>query len=270
MSLKTLIATMKGGQVLIPVLQDYIAKYNRQVRKGMKSKKQGTIRDARLTITAMENRIAEFNHGDEIEGEKFHPSRLSTCLRQTWFDRMDAPREKVSNKDEFKNHLVFEVGTYFHILMMNLIERAGIMEAREVAIDSEKYKTLGHCDVVVIIDGVRYGVELKTINLRGFASVAKQPLHGHKMQVHAYMKPLGLEWMIILYYCKETSECREHVIQFDQRFYDQYVKARITRFFRHLRDVTLPDREESGNCAYCSFADICYNKKQLNKFMATL
>lgn len=267
MSLKTLLASIKGKTILTPILQDFIAKQNRLVLKGKISKKTGVVKDAKLTIKAMKERIKEFNHGEDPEGEFFHPSALGGCLRRTWFAAKGADPEPRAKADELRDHFVFEVGTAFHTLLQNLIERAGIMEAREVAIMDVKEKILGHCDVVIEVEGVRYVVEIKTINLRGFASVAKQPQHAHKIQAHAYMKPLKADWAIILYYCKETSAVREHVIQFDPKFYKQWVRDRIDGYFQKVRKNVLPEREESTACSYCPFAGLCFSKPHLEKFM---
>jgi hypothetical protein len=213
MSLKALLKSMKGGEILKPRLQDFISKQNRLVAAGKKSRKAGVIRDSKLTIKAMQERIDEFNHGEEIEGEYFHPSALGSCLRKVWLHHKGAPEEGRGKSDELKSFLTFEIGTYFHLFFQNLIERAGFLVQREVAIKNKKLKILGHADLVVEIDEIRYVGELKTINLRGFASVSHQPKHDHKIQVHAYMKALDIDRAIILYYCKDTSEVREHVVE---------------------------------------------------------
>jgi CRISPR/Cas system-associated exonuclease Cas4 (RecB family) len=270
MSLKTLLATMKSGKILLPILNDFLAKSERQVAAKTKRKKAGVVKDSKLTIKAMQERIAEFNHGEEIEGEYFHPSALGGCLRRTWFAVKKAPPEPEAKADLLRTYLTFEIGTYCHIILQNLMERAGILEVREAAIKDSVRRILGHGDAIVRIAGIRYLVEIKTINLRGFTTVAQQPLHEHKIQVHAYMKSLGIQWVIFLYISKDTGEVREHVLQFDQAFYEKYVTSRIESFFNDVRANKLPQREEGKNCTYCQFQHLCFNDKELKTFVKSL
>jgi CRISPR/Cas system-associated exonuclease Cas4 (RecB family) len=268
MSLKSMLASLKGKPILTPVLQDYRAKQDRLVAEGKISKKAGVIRDATLTIKAMKERIEEFNHGEDPVGDFFHPSSLGGCLRRTWFSAKGAKPEGKAREDALRDYYTFETGTALHVLTQNLCERAGILEQREVPILSTKHKIIGHADGIVKIDGVRYLLEIKTINMRGYATVVKQPMHSHKVQMHAYMGPLKLKWSIIYYICKDTGQIREHVIQFDEKFYKQWVHDRVHGYFQKLHANIMPEREEGGsNCQYCPFAGLCFDKAKLETFM---
>jgi hypothetical protein len=273
MSLKSIIASVSRGKVLMPVIQDFIAARQRKLRKGAITRRGETLRGAKQTIRAMKRRIEEFNHGEEIEGEYFHPSALGTCLRMMWLAHFKAPIDIRPPDDELKTYLIFETGSWFHVMMQNLFARAGILEASEIPIKDDKLRILGHADAIVRLD-TRYLVELKTINSRQFTLLGNQPKQAHNQQLHAYMKALKLKWGIILYYDKDRSALKEFVIPFDEDFYKEFCEARISRYFKHVRKKTPPDREGTGPtqppCSWCNFATTCYSSTRMKKLVRAL
>lgn len=272
MSLKTLMAAAGKHQVLIPLLQDWAGKAYDDMANETLSRKEFTISLSKQTIEAMKRKIEEFNHGEISEEQLFHPSALGQCLRKMWFKQKCAP-ESVSTKGEaLKMHLVFEVGTMFHIIVQSACEQAGVLEESEVAIVDHKNKLLGHCDGVLKIDGVRYVLEIKTINSRGF-TLLKEPKHEHVQQAQAYMHSLGIKWCVFLYYNKDSSELKEYIVSYDAVFYDRHVAKRINKFFGLVETNTLPDREGTSPdmfpCAYCGFAEFCFDDRRVKSWMPT-
>jgi hypothetical protein len=271
-SLTSLTASIGKGQILLPVLNDFLAKEEADVQKGAQSKKKGVIDDAKLTVSAFKERIAEFNHGEEIKGDYFHPSALGGCLRATWFAYLNAPGQRPSGDDPVRTYLTFEQGTYIHVILQNLCARAGILVEREITIQNAKLRTLGHADAVIKIEGVKYVLEIKSSNSRNFMLLTKEPKHEHKMQLHDYMRCLNINQGIILYMDKDRGTLKEFVVHFDREFYMEHVFRRKNKFFKALHSLTPPKVEgftlRSPPCSYCKYAGLCYSPVQLRKFVA--
>lgn len=271
-----LLSNTGSTAVLTPYLMDFLLKEQRELERKTKTRKDVTVADAKLTIDCMESRIAEFNHGrlaDKGAVQAFHPSQIGRCLRSMWFDAFHAPMQPEPRADFLKRHLTFEFGTYIHVLLQNLCARAGVLEGREVVVQSDDPFVEGHCDGIVSINGVRYALEIKSINPRDFASLT-EPKHEHLQQVTAYMMVLGLEFAIVLYVNKADSSVREYVVSFDREFAREHVYGRILRFQTCVRYGILPARETEGAgkapCIYCRYSGLCYDSVALAHFRKTL
>lgn len=279
MSLNKFLKSVGRDEVLLPALRKHLVSQEKLKQTGKLSRKDVTVADAKRTIRCFQNRIDEFNHGEEIKGEFFHPSALGQCLRKVYFDVRNAPQDTpvgnvTQRGDEFlRSHMTFETGTYIHVIVQNLCGEAGILVEREVAIQDSKRRILGHCDAHLKIKGVHYALEVKSINIAGF-SKKTVPDHAHKAQVHAYMRSLDLHWAIILYVNKDTGLMKEFVIEFDSAFYEEAVKARIETFFSRLKRDVAPKREGDNPsmfpCRYCPYTRVCFETGYIERWQATL
>lgn len=272
MSLASLTKRLKTGGVLIPVLMDYVLETNRAIEAGERRKKQGVLVDSCLTIAAMAARIEEFNHGEIMEDNLFHPSALGDCMRRHWYKHFHAPGSTQSAYDPLTSYMTFEQGTYVHLIIQNLCEQAGVLESREIAIHSPKFRILGHCDGIVNVATIRYVLEIKSISSYQFNQLSAGPKHGHKIQAHEYMKGLGINTSIILYYQKDTSVMKEFVIPFDEDFYQTYSVRRKDDYFTGIKTGVPPSREGAGPtdpiCKYCPYQGVCLVPSDDKKFIA--
>ncbi len=264
MSLKIFINSMRKGEMLLPILRKHLAKEAQDEASGKISHKDLVVKDAERTIRCFKARKEEYNHREQLEGDYFHPSQIGGCLRAMFYAEFEAPRDNTQNgADYLRSHLVFEVGTYFHVLFQNLCQRAGVLVSREIAIQDKPNKHLGHADGIIRIAGDKYLLEIKTINGRGFASL-KEVKEAHKQQTHAYMKSLNLKGCIVIYYNKETSELKEYFIAYSNKFYIEKVANRIAAYFGYKRRKQLPPSEGGSPyrmpCTYCDFKKICFDK----------
>src|SRR4051794_1470885 len=120
MSLSSLIKSIEGGEVLLPKLRTFLINERRMIDEGKIRERDIVITDAKMSRKALFQRIQEYNHREKLEGEYFHPSRLGACMRQVWFDAVDAPRKIIYTGDSLmKDHLILEGGTYAHIMFQN-------------------------------------------------------------------------------------------------------------------------------------------------------
>lgn len=278
MSLKTLTASLTksgpGGLILTPVLMDFLFKRDRGIQKGLISKKEVVVQDCRMSIASLKKRILEFNHGEEerIKGA-FHPSSMGRCRREMWFTHFGAARRSESKSDSLRKHVTFEFGTYFHLFIQNLCEAAGILEDREVLVESYDPPIEGHCDGILKIDKIRYVLEIKTINQYEFAKLTG-PKFEHRQQAMAYMYVLKIKYGIVLYFDKGTGQFKEYVIVYDPVFVKEHVTATIRKHRALLAKKELPPRisEDPSRppCSYCAFSELCYNKSMLDKFVSSV
>lgn len=276
MSLRQLISSIQKEEILLPHLRAFLAKEASKEGASLFKRKKVVIQDSLMTIESMRARISEYNHGEQIEGDYFHPSALGACMRMIWFDRKKAPKDdppRRKDEDLLRTHLIFETGTYVGLLFANLCQRAGILVKREAPIKSAALKMLGHADLVVRLNGLEYVVEVKTINSRQFNEVLKlnKPQKSHRRQITAYMKGLGIPRGMVVYLEKDRHRTREFVMDFDQEYYERIVRARVNRLFRHLRK-NIPPKKEGLNpnkppCLFCEFTYVCFGTTELNAFL---
>lgn len=272
--LKALLKSLSDGEVLLPVLMDYVHKMDMDLHSGKLTKRDVTVADADRTIRTFKKRKEEFNHGEKkLDVEPFHPSRMGACSRQLWFHHFKAPRSGSSRQDSFRKHFIFELGTYFHVFLQNLADAAGVLEQAEVSVFSEDPPIIGHCDGILNIGGIRYAWEIKTINTREFG-LLNGPKFEHKQQVMAYMHVLKLKWAVVLYFDKATNAFKEYVIQYDPQFVKEHIIPKIRQHFKDIHSKQVPPRiSEDTNrppCLYCEFLSLCHSSQDLKRFQRKL
>ena len=272
-TLKDLIKSVARKELLLPLLRDFLAKEEAATTSGKVSKKAGVIHDAELTVKTFQARIGEFNHGEDPEGKFFHPSTIGACQRMMFFDHYQATRDagKVNEDDLLRRYLIFETGTYIHVMFQNLCERAGFLIQRECAIVDRMRKILGHADGKLRIDGKVYVLEIKTINSKGFQMLHDSPKHEHKAQAHAYMRSLNVKHAIFIYYNKDQNSLREFVVDYDHSFYLEHVRRRIDGYFTAIDRKVIPPQEgtnpRSFPCMFCPFTKVCWESGRADAFL---
>lgn len=273
-ALKALVKSLSDGQVLLPVLMDHVFKTERGLLSGKITKRDVTVADAERTIRTFKKRKAEFNHGEKPHDvEPFHPSRMGACSRQLWFHHFKAIPKATGREDAFRRHFIFELGTYFHVFLQNLADAAGVLEQAEVPVESNDPPITGHCDGILLIDGIRYAWEIKTINTREFA-LLNGPKFEHKQQVMTYMHVLKLKWAVVLYFDKATNAFKEYVIRYDPQFVKEHILPKIEQHFKDIESGDVPPRisEDTARppCLYCPYLSLCHSSQDLKLFRSSV
>ena len=271
--LSALLFSVQTDEVLIPLLKSFLMKEFRDIESGKISAQAGTILDAKLSAKTFATRAVEYNHDSDDEKTKdyFHPSSIGNCQRKLAFQRLDAPTNgEPSGAELLRQALIFEIGTYVHVLFQNLCERAGILEAREVSVIDHKRCIIGHADGILKIKGHRHLLEIKSCNLNTYSKL-RQPKPEHEEQAMIYMKLLNLDSAFIVYFHKDTSQIKEFRIKLNESLWKNRVEPRILNFQENMRKHKLPKREgelpSKFPCTYCEFSRICYDSFQLDKFI---
>jgi hypothetical protein len=274
-NLKKFLFGISNKEILIPELRAFLRKEQREVDAGLRSPRKGVLDDAELAAATFKERAKSYNHDaseDDVAKHYYHPSSIGRCQRELWFQAFNAPG--ADGDDLLKSHLIFEIGTYGHILFQNLCERAGVLVQRELGVLDHLLKVIGHCDGKLKIRNDTFALEFKTINARGFAKLGSTPKDDHVWQVHIYMALLKLNAALIVYWNKDTSELREFRVPFDTALWEKKLKPRIKAHHEAVRTRTMPDREgtgpESFPCRYCAYNRVCFETFEQDRFLKTI
>jgi hypothetical protein len=126
----------------------------------------------------------------------------------------------------------------------------------EIPVDHAATNILGHEDGEIILDGNRWGVEIKGMNARNYEQTVREPFHDHRIQALLYlyvrsrkdgvMTHLGehpriarapLKGMIVLYLNKDTMEVREHVIKLSSDLVASVIDPLLEKFAEAMEFV---------------------------------
>lgn len=273
-SLTSFLTSVRGKEVLLPILKKKLAIGDKKVRSGERERSFYVKMDSRMSIACFTERIAEFNHGDKATKDYFHPSQIGQCPRKLWYAQLDAPDNgPISLDEQLRQHLTFEIGTYFHVLFQNLCQRAGVLDQREVPIQCDEHKIIGHMDgrLKNLPDVGKAVLEIKTIKSANFDKLV-QPKQEHSWQANIYCALQGLDHICFAYFNKDTSAVKEFFVKANPAEYENIVLPRIAAHHRNIKERRAPNREgrsaSSFPCSYCEFSKVCWYGHE--DFMKTL
>lgn len=277
--LRSFLFGISRGDILLPMLKSFLLKEGREVLAGMRKSRDGVVRDAELTIACFKERARTYNHqssGPDKTKDYYHPSAIGRCQRELWYSHFDAPSAKgdVTGEEMLKTFLIFEIGTYGHVMFQNLCDRAGVLKSREVAVVDHLLRIIGHCDGELSIAAQGDPLlEFKTINLNGFSRLT-EPKEAHRDQITVYMALLKKKSALVVYFCKDTSELKEYRVNFDEALWNDKLKPRIAAHHRAIKLRKQPAREGDSPmrfpCSYCAYNRICYETLDQTKFLKSI
>ena len=195
----------------------------------------------------------------------FHPSQLlDGCTRQMTYDLMGVePTDKVMRPVGAELQRTFDVGTWYHIYMQNILYRIGYLEQAEVpVINKEKYLN-GKADGVFKeeVFGEKVVLEIKTMNNWNFSKAVFKPFKKHEFQASLYARELGAKKVLYLYINKDTSEIREFLMPINEEQLELADK-KMNAIISHVKSRTLPEKscgdKFCDNALACPFASLCF------------
>lgn len=258
------------GELLVPTLRKFLAS------KEAQTSEPPEIGDAKMTIdcfTDRRDKYAEKEAFDAAHADWVHPSQVSRCIRDVWLQYRGAEKQKKSEVDLLADHLTFEIGTYTHVIIQNLCERAGVLVQREVPILDQKWHVVGNADGIIKLGGVKRILEIKTISAAGMIAL-RGPKPDHKRQMMMYSHFLGKLPCTILYVQKDRSELVEYSLEYDAAYVKTEVLDRITAVRQALTKKVPPKREgvfpDAGICQYCRFKKMCWDDRAIRAFVSGL
>jgi CRISPR/Cas system-associated exonuclease Cas4 (RecB family) len=200
------------------------------------------------------------------EEPQFRASGVGGCKRKMMY--------KLLGYEEQLGHIsvfTLEQGTLVHEMIQGYLQRAGIVESME-----EELRILpnlnGHYDGVIVLNGERYLLEIKTINGEGYERLVKYNSVYKKyiIQAHCYMHALGLTKTLFLFVNKNHSlsdACKEEVpsadplfheveVKFDDKVWEE-IKDKIAELTDNFKNGIMPPFKRVSECSYCTFKNKC-------------
>jgi len=273
-ALKNLALNLGKKEVLLPVIRRYFNELERKKANREIKPRTLALEEAEMCIESYQEEIKEFNHGEEFEGDLFHPSALGQCLRKLWFQHLKAPTNgEPTSDDALRWYMILETGSKVHVLWQNLCRKAGVLEQGEVSLRDSSLRIIGHADGILNISGDRYVLEIKTINARGFGGLTEAKPE-HVLQATAYMKALNVKGTVFVYLDKDRHGVKEYVVPFDEKVWENKVVPRIDKYFKAVKTKVAPEKEGDNPqrfpCSFCEYSKVCYDTFKFSNFLETL
>jgi len=194
-----------------------------------------------------------------------HPSSISGCARAIVYEMLGVSEPEKTSPGTRR---IFDNGHGVHHRIESYLEKAGLFDilpdgkpAREVRLKNEEYWIEGTADGILNIDGIKFVLEIKSINTWGFSTL-DAPNWYYLDQIHLYFLCLGIPQGIFLYENKDTQVLREFVVEQDDermgkildkiRFIQQCVEK------GNLPEMTCTCRDKGK---YCKFLNQCFPKQ---------
>lgn len=217
----------------------------------------------------------------------FNPSSFSACKRQIYFKKI---AQKTTNPILTAAQLKMAFGTVLHEKIQAIVQSLGILvEAEKLKVVTMgglkfRYKT----DGIIVINGKRYIMEIKTTYGQGFRMIKDAPKPSDIIQMALYMLFEHVENGILLYVGRDNGFLMEYVIKVGDPLYSSAMET-ISKTMKHLkllekyikdrhipaRDCQIALKNKNGivsskfqkdkivykadwQCEYCQWKDLCW------------
>lgn len=188
----------------------------------------------------------------------FHPSQLlDGCSRAFAYELLRTPiSAKPIRGISGELQRIFDVGTWYHLYIQNILYQLGLLEQAEVPVINEDKYLNGKADGVFKeeVFGEKVVLEIKTMNTWNFQKATFSPFKKHEFQASLYARELGAKKVLYLYINKDTSEIREFLRPLNE---EQLALAdkKMGDIIRHVKVRKLPAR--SCKDKFCDAAIGC-------------
>jgi hypothetical protein len=196
----TLTKMNRGPTILTPQIERYLSENSHMV-----------LTEA-LVAEAVLPTILRDDNGSAGRVGRFGASSRGTCLRRQLFQYLGAPT--TSDEPDTQLHNIFIDGTWRHIRWQALLRLIGAIEDVELkgSLPSRRLKV--SLDGAGHYEGLRFGLEIKGMNWRSFATLEEGLPDKHQMQIETCFEAIPeIEFFVYLAEDKNTQEYREFVIE---------------------------------------------------------
>lgn len=220
----------------------------------------------------------------------FNPSSFSACKRQVYFKKIAM---KTSNPILTAAHLKMAFGTVLHEYLQSVVQGMGILvEAEKLKVVTMgglkfRYKT----DGIIVINGKRYIMEIKTTHGQGFRMIKDAPKPSDVIQMALYMLFEHVEDAVLLYVGRDNGFLMEYVVKVGDPLYRLAIDT-ISKKLQELkilekdiknrqmpaRDCQIALKYKNGvvsskfqrdkkaykadwQCEYCQWKDLCWARE---------
>lgn len=167
--------------------------------------------------------------------------------------------EQDDNTDE-RSEMVMSAGTWSHYRWQTAGLSAGWLSDIEVKVEYEPWQLKGAMDGI-LSDGS--GFELKTTSNNNYRNT-KSPKESHLLQIHAYMRALGIDTFSLVYENRDTLDHKEFRVYRDPSI-DWMLDAMFNSLQGHMDMEVLPSMLEpcvmkdvyNFQYKYCNWKSSC-------------
>lgn len=152
---------------------------------------------------------------EEKEIKSWHPSKLGSCLRGTYLERLGV--EPDTDFDD-RTLRVFSVGKLFEEWVVDLLleqTKEGEFEVEtQTRIENEEFGATGYADLVIRTKEEAKVYEIKSKHSKAFWWMAKEgkPQRQHEQQLWCYLETLKIPTGNLLYVSKDDLTIAEYVV----------------------------------------------------------
>lgn len=197
----------------------------------------------------------------------FHPSQLlDGCSRAFAYELLNIPPEHKVRKISPAVQRIFDVGTWYHVYIQNILYEQGVLEQAEVPVVNKEKFIDGKADGVFkpeVFGGEKVLLEIKTMNTWNFSKAVFRPFKKHEFQASIYARELGATKVLYLYINKDTSEIREFLMPLNDEQLE-IADKKMGEVIKHVKAGTLPrkscDTDLCDKAINCAYRNICFEK----------
>jgi hypothetical protein len=217
---------------------------------------------------AKEQIEVNFLLGGEERANGIHPSSISKVggCELAWLWELTGEVEKKEKYDPHSQN-IFDLGTAMHnVLQTHFHAMYGDQFESEVPLVIPELHVTSHADGLFDFSGIRFILEIKTIKeggSRGWTTVQTSPMEDHRRQATLYMKAAGVPFALILYFNKNTSRMKEHVITFDEEVW-QGLLGDIEKVLAASNGEGHITPRPGYGCRWCGYQWTCEHGRQGN------
>ena len=197
----------------------------------------------------------------------FHPSQLlDGCCREMAYDLSGvSPTDLHKRSIGAELQRTFDVGTWYHIYMQNILYSIGLLEQAEVPIINKEKFLNGKADGVFKeeVFGEKVVLEIKTMNSWNYQKAVFKPFKKHEFQASLYARELGAKKVLYLYINKDTSEIKDFLEPLNEEQLE-IADKKMTKVIESVKTgVLLPRNCTDKFCDRaldCPFVTECFKK----------
>lgn len=206
---------------------------------------------------------------NRAESLGLHPSAIAKtgpCLLKLYFDVTG--EVKPQNRTDVGTLMIFDLGTAGHALLQTHLrnmyedqfEEEVWLRDKRILINS------GHTDGRFNFTNIRFLLEVKTIKEGGnfgFEKVQDRPFPDNVRQVMTYMALDDCPFGLILYFCKNNSKLKEHVLCWSDKIWNGVMETSVTPVIKAVKEGKGPAADPGYHCRKCDYLHGCKAGKEL-------
>ncbi len=202
----------------------------------------------------------KFNDRDDSFWERqigrYHASDFGKCLRKSYYEHTLGKRESEGSYPHF------QLGN----LVENFVEEAlashygsdSVKNSFRIELDYDDFRVVGQTDPVVVGPNAEPEKIFEVKSTKNISFREEGPSKHHVMQVHPYMKALGLDSCTFIYVQKTDLSVISHEISFSEGTFSEgleRIKSLHEDLVRHGPPPSEPFMD--FECRFCSYKDKC-------------